>query len=718
MLELCVHSTGVRKWAGKKGACSRTEHIATLHGSKVIQSSIFNYKQRNTPAKRQWELCRHAGLEILSSERRWLPMGWEHNHPLYAWVPVAWTSQEHELLSSTVRGTLVRWTLEHNTGHFTKMKDGNTHNRVVYQIMTWPAGSFAFSISMDRKIVAWDLDNNRGIAEVDCIGGSVHALDIALHSPGKVAMALGNETIKVWNTLSQEEPYENITIERFQSKVRSVKWHPTDEESLCFGLENGKIGIIENIYAPADSNQGWNDGPRKKGRKGAKEKKIGQKQTVFQSYHEGPVTSMMWCGAKVFEVPVPELFDLSLRGSPLFVVSCGEGKILVSDSSHPTERSFNLEVALQRQNPSWGTNAPSRRGFAIHPNEDLLVIGNADAPLRRSDSSTYWDWKSYELTGIQVEGLKKKIFAGNSQGWQTVVFRPASVKVNIICSFKGRKRQNRKFWTVPADLILDEFAQELAGSYLHHSCTTRIPSLQVWKVNKQGWTILGLLVHFEDLVDRDSELYYLSVPVEMNVGAVVARQSQKDRVLDFETIYLEVLDGAADSAHQVDNIGVESLSLFDFDKKQPQPSRVGLDQCLDVVWFQYIDRQTDMVTVSCKNPGVQLAQIFVTFEVDGVPYDGDKVIGPSFADTRTSFCVFRGHIAADPPEQLHDLQRGAVGGHGIESKGGFEYEEERRASSLKESSEYEEESRVLSLEEERREGSFESEGEIQPQLCE
>ncbi|KAF9352015.1 Gem-associated protein 5 [Mortierella sp. NVP85] len=295
---------------------------------------------------------------------------------------VEWTGDGRFIVS-------VRWNLKHNTGHFTKMNNGNTHNRVVYQIMTWPAGSFAFSISMDRKIVAWDLDNNRGIAEVDCIGGSVYALDIALHSPGKVAMALGNETIKVWNTLSQDEPYENITIERFQSKVRSVKWHPTDEETLCFGLENGKIGIIENIYTPADSNQLWNDGPRKKGRKGAKGKKIGQKQTVFQSYHEGPVTSMMWCGAKVFEAPVPELFDLSLRGSPVFVVSCGEGKILVSDSSHPTERSFNLEVALQRQNPSWyqsydaikGANAPLRRDLAIHPNEDILAIGNADGTL-------------------------------------------------------------------------------------------------------------------------------------------------------------------------------------------------------------------------------------------------------------------------------------------------------------------------------------------------
>ncbi|KAI8345885.1 WD40-repeat-containing domain protein [Mortierella sp. GBAus27b] len=328
------------------------------------------------------------------------------------WVPVAWGSEGQDLLSCSIRGIMVRWSMQHTTGHFTKIMDGKTHNRVVYQIMTWPSGNFAFTISMDRKIVVWDLDSNRGIAEIDCMGGSIYSLDINPQSPGRVAMGLGNETIKIWNTLSQDEPYESFTIERLQSKVRAVKWHPLDEETICFGLENGKIGMVENIYAPVDNSQGWSQKQRKKGKHGKTAKgKVCQKQTVFQSYHEGAVTRMAWCSSKAFEAPVPEFFDLSLRGSAFFVVSCGsEGKIQVTDSSRPTERSFDLEVALQKQNLSWyqshsaikGSKTLSRRDFAIHPNEDLMAIGNGDGSVE------VFELKYFKLVYV-YQGHKRRI---------------------------------------------------------------------------------------------------------------------------------------------------------------------------------------------------------------------------------------------------------------------------------------------------------------------
>ncbi|KAI7815862.1 WD40-repeat-containing domain protein [Gamsiella multidivaricata] len=239
--------------------------------------------------------------------------------------------------------------------------------------------------------------------------------------PGKIAMGLGCDTIKVWNTLSQEEPYESVMVERMQSKVRTVKWHPVEEGTLCFGLESGKIGMVENIYGPNPFGNGQHEKQGKKGKQGKQDiGKVCQKMTTFQSYHEGAITSIAWCSPKAFEAPVPELFDLSLRDSSFCIVSCGsDGKILISDSTKPTNKSLDLKVVLQRQNSAWyqsysaikGLEAPWRRDFAIHPNEDLIAIGNGDGSVE------VFELKHFKLVYV-FQGHTKRV---NRVKWECSV---------------------------------------------------------------------------------------------------------------------------------------------------------------------------------------------------------------------------------------------------------------------------------------------------------
>ncbi|KAF9541572.1 Gem-associated protein 5 [Mortierella hygrophila] len=324
-----------------------------------------------------------------------------HSQKVKFWVPVGWVSQGKRLLSATSRGKMVVWDMNRkNSSGYSKMIGGKLHDRQVYQIMVWPSGSFAFTTSMDRRIIAWDVDNGQGLAQIECIGGNVYALDIGTVDPGRIAICLGNETLKIWNTLSREEPYECITIDRLNTRARAVRWHPAEEGTLCFGLESGKIGMLTQVHESfsADSknvNNGNGAGSRKGRKKGRHDKQAahassGPTQTIFHSYHEKSVTSMAWCSSKVFEAPVPELFDLALRDGTFCLVSCGgEGKILVSDASKPSSKSLDLDVVIQRQNAAWyeayraikGTGQPERRDFAIHPNEDLLALGNADGSV-------------------------------------------------------------------------------------------------------------------------------------------------------------------------------------------------------------------------------------------------------------------------------------------------------------------------------------------------
>ncbi|KAF9915740.1 Gem-associated protein 5 [Lobosporangium transversale] len=337
---------------------------------------------------RIWDIEKECSVRIISMPELDKKLGSSQRSKI--WVPLGWTSDGKGVVSCTSRGSMVRWSLKGDTRDFVKIMHGNVHSRTVYQIMMWPLGGFAFSISMDRRIIAWDIENNQGIAQIECIGGNVYSLDISPLDPSRLAMGLGNETVKIWHTLSQDEPYECVTIDRLQSKVRVVKWHTLDEGKLCFGLENGKIGMIEDIMSGSglDNQQSTQ---RKNGRQRAVGKgKVDQNMTIFQSYHEGPVISMTWCTPKVFEAPVPDLFDFSLHEATFCVVTCGsDGKILVTDTSKPTKKSLSLEAVIQKQNSAWyqslkvikGIEAPQRRDVAIHPNEDLLAIGNDDGSV-------------------------------------------------------------------------------------------------------------------------------------------------------------------------------------------------------------------------------------------------------------------------------------------------------------------------------------------------
>ncbi|KAG0275253.1 Gem-associated protein 5 [Linnemannia exigua] len=322
-----------------------------------------------------------------------------HSQKVKFWVPVGWVSHGQRLMSATSRGKMVIWDMERkNTSNYVKLTSGRLHDRQVYQVMVWPSGSFAFTTSMDRRIIAWDVDNGQGLAQIECIGGNVYALDIGTVDPGRIAISLGNETIKIWNTLSKDEPYECITIDRLNTRARSIRWHPAEEGTLCFGLESGKIGMLTNAHGSFSANNKMvnnNVGNRKSRKKGRNDNQVshassGPTQTFFHSYHEKSVTSMAWCSSKVFEAPVPELFDLALSDGTFCLVSCGgEGKILVSDASKPSSKSLDLDVVIQRQNATWyeafraikGTGRPERRDFAIHPNEDLLAVGNADGSV-------------------------------------------------------------------------------------------------------------------------------------------------------------------------------------------------------------------------------------------------------------------------------------------------------------------------------------------------
>ncbi|KAG0043949.1 Gem-associated protein 5 [Gryganskiella cystojenkinii] len=304
------------------------------------------------------------------------------------WVPVGWILDGNSILSSTCRGTMYRFPVDSSRSDNARLSLGRQHIRQVFQVLVWPTGTFAFTISLDRRIVAWDLEKDEGVAQIDCIGGSVQSLDISPIEPGIIAMGLASETIKIWNTLSQNEPYETLMMDRLQSRVRVVKWHPSEEGKLCYGLESGKIGMVENMSNSPTQQQIQQRG--KGHSRNKRNKKNSPKSTIFQTYHQRSVVSMQWCTPKALAAPVPELFDMALSDSTLCILSCGaDGKILISNPSKPNGKSLDMEVVIQHQNREYyqakkavkGSRVCNRTDFHVHPNEDLIAIGNTDGSV-------------------------------------------------------------------------------------------------------------------------------------------------------------------------------------------------------------------------------------------------------------------------------------------------------------------------------------------------
>ncbi|KAF9215878.1 Gem-associated protein 5 [Podila verticillata] len=356
---------------------------------------------------RVWDVDREASTQITPvPDSDNLPTNLK-NKP---WVPVAWTSHGDSIMSANSRGVLVRWRHDdRGSTPFIRFTKGKCHNRTVFQIMVWPGSVFAFTISMDRRMITWDVDDRLGLAQIDCLGGNVISLDIGSLDPRRIAMGCGNNMIKIWDTMSQGEPYSCQNIENLYNKVRTVKWHPAEEGRLAFGLEDGKIGFIDNLYGNHGDDQG------KQGKQGKQPKKQGKKG------------ALAWCSPKVFEAPVPELFDLSLKESSFCVMSCGsEGKILISDASRPTNRSLDLDSILRQQNQAWyqsqktvrGIEHPVRRSFAIHHNEDLLAIGNDDGSVEVYEVKYFRLVYVYQGHKKRVESLKWN-WAGDNTGEAT-----------------------------------------------------------------------------------------------------------------------------------------------------------------------------------------------------------------------------------------------------------------------------------------------------------
>ncbi|CAG8608519.1 20642_t:CDS:10 [Cetraspora pellucida] len=245
------------------------------------------------------------------------------------WVAATWIPDRNSVITSSYMGDLLLWDLSVSTTKYQKFLSG--HSRSVFSIVMYACGTKAITISMDRKIILWDLIQKKPIFTVSCIHNYVNDIDVSVVDPHRLAIASGDNNIRVWNIANKHDPYScTLYWKGLKNKLTCIKCHPNREGFLAFGTDLGNIGWYEWLgLGLADENSDYN-----------------------------------------------------------LIISCGgDGQILLSDTTKP-KQSMIVNDMIKEANPEWTSimkdksgYLPKRSEIAVHPGGKFLAIGNVDGSI-------------------------------------------------------------------------------------------------------------------------------------------------------------------------------------------------------------------------------------------------------------------------------------------------------------------------------------------------
>ncbi|KAK3524646.1 hypothetical protein QTP70_033871 [Hemibagrus guttatus] len=286
---------------------------------------------------------RGAGVDPGVKERLWLTVHWPKGRPT-------------QVISSCFGGELVVWDLTKSGKQkwtlLGSSSDGQNHSRIVFNMSSVceRERDLLISTSMDRDIKCWDLDTLECCWTLPTMGGFIYSLSFSPVATGCLALGVGDNMIRVWNTLSIQNPYETRTFwQGIKSKVTALAWHPVKEGSLAFGTDDGKVGLYE-VYS--------NKPPQ-----------------ISSTYHRRTVYSLDW------GPPVPPL-SFGAGDKPDYTLySCaGEGVIFQHNPWKLVDEASNIDKLIRDSNDIKHKLSP-HTDLSWKPDGKVLAVGNEDGSI-------------------------------------------------------------------------------------------------------------------------------------------------------------------------------------------------------------------------------------------------------------------------------------------------------------------------------------------------
>ncbi|XP_026855963.2 gem-associated protein 5 isoform X3 [Electrophorus electricus] len=287
---------------------------------------------------------RGAGVDPGVKERLWLTVHWPNGRP-------------SQIISSCFGGELVAWDLiKSGKQKWTLLggsSDSQNHSRIVFNVnsLCLEDRELLISTSMDREIKCWDLALLECCWTLPTLGGFVYAIGFSPVATGCLALGVGDNMIRVWNTLSVQNPYDTKTYwQGIKSKVTALAWHSVKEGSLAFGTDDGKVGIYD-AYS--------NKPPQ-----------------ISSTFHRRTVYCLGW------GPPIPPLSFGGSGDRPSYsLYSCaGEGIILQHDPWNLSGEATNIDKLIRDTNNIKHKLSP-HTDLSWKPDGKVLAIGNEDGSI-------------------------------------------------------------------------------------------------------------------------------------------------------------------------------------------------------------------------------------------------------------------------------------------------------------------------------------------------
>jgi len=187
---------------------------------------------------------------------------------------------------------------------------------------------------------------------VPSLGGYVYAITQSPIHPGRLAVGVGDCLIRVWNHDNSLNKFDVQTFwQGIKAKVTALSWHPTRENWLAYGTDDGKVGITDVLSS--------------------------KMPLISNTYHQKTVYVVCWGPTSGSHVTSDDSGQYSLY-------SIGDGVILQHDCRNLNKPATNIDSIISQTNGAEQQTVTSTSGrTAMSWNSDwtFVAIGNEDGGI-------------------------------------------------------------------------------------------------------------------------------------------------------------------------------------------------------------------------------------------------------------------------------------------------------------------------------------------------
>ncbi|XP_076070667.1 gem-associated protein 5-like isoform X2 [Mytilus galloprovincialis] len=273
------------------------------------------------------------------------------------WAAIVWSySDPHNIVSSSFGGDLLLWDLA-ATGQqkwqpFSATDKRQQHNRIIFNLrLGFTDNNLMATTSMDRQLIIWDVKKRRPVHCQPTLGGYVYCARTSPIDPGRIALGVGDNMIRVWNLNNSNNPFDVVTLwQGIRSKVTALCWHPKKEGLLAYGTDDGRVGVYDTLANKPPS--------------------------VSSNYHKRTVYVVSW-GPQCIKTE-------GTSSAAYFLYSIGDGVVMQHDPYKLEDEAHDLNKLIEQSNGR-KPRVPVRSEISWSPDFSVVAIGNDDGSIEILD---------------------------------------------------------------------------------------------------------------------------------------------------------------------------------------------------------------------------------------------------------------------------------------------------------------------------------------------